>query len=355
MKILVVGPAWVGDMVMAQTLFMCLQQQYPGAVIDVLAPPWCADLLSRMPEAGAALPMPVAHRELGLGKRWALGRELQGRGYELAIVLPNSFKSALVPLFAGVPQRRGWRGELRGWLLNDCRRLDKAALPLMVERFAALAFAVGTALPQPLPRPRLLVDPARSHALAAKLGLPADKPVLALCPGAEFGPAKQWPAAHYAEVAADYLRRGWQVWLFGSARDVPVAAAIVAAQTPAAAQSCFNLCGRTTLGEAVDLMAVASAVVSNDSGLMHVAAALGRPLVVVYGSTSAAFTPPLAEQVRILSLQLPCSPCFSRQCPLGHLDCLNKLQSSTVLGALAELLNEGATNPVAVAPAGTRS
>jgi len=338
LKILVVGPAWVGDMVMAQALFICLQQQYPQALIDVLAPAWCQDLLSRMPEVHSALSMPVGHGELALGKRLALGRELRKQGYDLSIVLPNSFKSALIPRFAGIPLRRGWRGEMRGWLLNDCRTLDKAMYPLMVERFAALAYPPGAPLPRPLPLPHLQVDPDRTDSLRYRLGLSADKPVLVLCPGAEFGPAKQWPEQHYAAVAAAYLQKGWQVWLMGSARDEQSADQIRAAQVPEQLEACVNLCGRTTLGDAVDLMAVADAVVSNDSGLMHVAAALQRPLVVVYGSTSAAFTPPLAEKVSTLSLQLPCSPCFKRQCPLGHLNCLKQLQPTQVLSALATLI-----------------
>lgn len=342
MKILIVGPAWVGDMVMAQSLFISLRQQHPAATIDVLAPAWCAALLARMPEVNRALPLAIGHGEFGLGKRLALGRELCTAGYDQAIVLPNSFKSALIPLFARIPLRTGWRGEARGWLLNDCRRLDQSAYPLMVQRFAALAYPAGAVPQQQPPVPRLTVDATVQQAVLQKLGLHQDKPVLALCPGAEYGPSKQWPEAHYAAVAAQYLLQGYQVWLLGSARDRDVGEGI---RSAAATTGCRNLCGETTLGEAVDLLAAATAVVSNDSGLMHVAAALNRPLVVVYGSTSAGFTPPLADSVRILSLQLPCSPCFERQCPLGHLNCLKQLHPSRVTGALAELLTQ-------VSPAG---
>jgi len=347
MKILVVGPAWVGDMMMAQSLFICLRQQDPAVRIEVLAPAWCRDLLSRMPEVDVALPLPIDHGELALGKRHVLARELRARAYDQAIVLPNSFKSALIPRFAGIPLRTGWRGEARGWLLNDCRRLDKAAYPLMVQRFAALAFAPGQPLPPALPRPCLQVDPAATVELIARLGLDPDKAVLALCPGAEFGPAKQWPEQHYAVIADHYLRLGWQVWMLGSARDHEVAERIRLATTKTLQSDCHNLCGQTTLGAAADLLAAATAVVSNDSGLMHVAAALGRPLVVVYGSTSAAFTPPLADRVRTLSLQLPCSPCFKRQCPLGHLDCLKRLYPAQVAGALAEVMTVDGNRPSA--------
>lgn len=339
MKILIIGPAWVGDMVMAQALCIALTQQHPDAVIDVLAPPWCRELLARMPEVTQALSLPIGHGELALGTRRKLGRELRQAGYDQAIVLPNSFKSALIPFFARIPRRTGWRGEARGWLLNDCRELDKVVYPLMVERFVALAYPPGFALPRPLPRPRLLVDPERTRQVQQQFELGSEHPVLVLCPGAEFGPAKQWPEQHYAEVAAQYLQLGYQVWVMGSARDHAIGETI-RVQLPLSLQAnCRNLCGSTTLGEAVDLMAAAAAVVSNDSGLMHVAAALGRPLVVVYGSTSAGFTPPLADRVQTLSLQLPCSPCFQRVCPLGHLNCLRQLEAVRVTGALAELLN----------------
>ncbi|MGA0805570.1 MAG: lipopolysaccharide heptosyltransferase II [Pseudohongiellaceae bacterium] len=338
MKLLVIGPSWVGDMVMAQALFISLRQRYPGCSIDVLAPDWCRALLQRMPEVRAALPLPLAHGELALGKRWRLGRRLRAGAYDQAIVLPNSFKSALIPCFAGIPLRTGWRGEARGWLLNDCRRLDKNAFPLMVQRFVALASPPGAVLPAPLPWPALRADTVAAAAARQRLGLLAQKPVAELCPGAEFGPAKQWPARHHAQVAQTLVQRGWQVWLLGSARDAAVATAILQHMEPAAREHCHDLCGRTELGEAVDLLGETALVLSNDSGLMHIAAALARPLVVTYGSTSAAFTPPLAARVRQLTLGLPCSPCFKRECPLQHLDCLEKLEPARVLAAIDELL-----------------
>jgi heptosyltransferase-2 len=340
-QILIIGPSWVGDMVMAQSLFRCLRAQEPDVAIDVLAPEWCRALLAVMPEVRAALPLPLKHGELALGKRWRLGRELKARGYDQAIVLPNSFKSALIPRFAGIALRTGWRGEARGALLNDCRELDKARYPLMVQRFAALAYAPGAALPDPLPWPRLRHDANAARTLCEKLNLPAGKRALVLCPGAEFGPAKQWPEAHYAAVARRYLERGWQVWLLGSQKDAAVAERIGADLPADLRADARNLCGLTSLSEAVLLLGQADAVVSNDSGLMHVAAALQRPLVVVYGSTSPGFTPPLAERVATLSLALSCSPCFKRECPLQHLNCLRQLGPERVLAALDELLSAG--------------
>lgn len=349
MKILVIGPAWVGDMVMAQSLFMCLKQEHPDAVIDVLAPAWSQALLSRMPQVRQALRLDIDHGELGFGKRLALGRALREHGYDQAIVLPNSFKSALIPRFARIPLRTGWRGEARGWLLNDCRVLDKDKYPLMVQRFVALAYATPPAwfLAGQVPVPKLRIDPAEQLDTLEKFGLNTHKPVLVLCPGAEYGPAKQWPEAHYAAVAAHYLQPqcGYQVWLLGSARDRAVADRILSGVRPSTLADCRNLCGETTLGDAVDLLAAAAVVVSNDSGLMHVAAAVDRPLVVIYGSTSPAFTPPLSARARTVSLQLDCSPCFKRECPLGHLNCLKQLSPSMAIGAIAELFTELESTP----------
>lgn len=337
MNILIIGPSWVGDMVMAQTLFVCLKRQHPDCQIDVLAPEWSRPLLERMPEVRAALSFPLGHGAFELATRRRIGQELRGR-YDQAILLPNSLKSALVPYFAGIPQRTGWRGEMRFGLLNDIRTLDKARYPLMIERFMALAYPPGAELPKPYPEPRLVIDPASRDAALERFGLTLDRPVLALCPGAEFGEAKRWPAEHYAAVADARLRQGWQVWLFGSQKDAPGGEEIREWVTPGFEEDVYNLAGRTSLAEAIDLLSCASAVISNDSGLMHVAAALDRPLVAVYGSTSPGFTPPLASQVEAVRLGLECSPCFDRTCRFGHYDCLRLLQPSLVQEALGRLV-----------------
>ena len=337
MNILIIGPSWVGDMVMAQTLFVCLKRQHPDCQIDVLAPEWSRPLLERMPEVREALSFPLGHGAFELATRRRIGQQLRGR-YDQAILLPNSLKSALVPYFAGIPKRTGWRGEMRFGLLNDIRTLDKARYPLMIERFMALAHAPGAELPKPYPEPRLAIDPASRDAALERFGLSLDRPVLALCPGAEFGEAKRWPAEHYAAVADARLRQGWQVWLFGSQKDAPGGEEIREWVTPGFEEDVCNLAGRTSLAEAIDLLSCASAVVSNDSGLMHVAAALDRPLVAVYGSTSPGFTPPLASQVEVVRLGLECSPCFDRTCRFGHYDCLRLLQPSLVQDALDRLV-----------------
>jgi heptosyltransferase-2 len=329
MNILVVGPSWVGDTVISQVLLQLLKRRHPAANIDYLAPPWTLPLLSRMPEVRQGLPNPFGHGALQLGARRRLGLELRAGAYDQALVLPNSWKSALPPWFAGIPLRTGFRGEARWGLLNDLRTLDAQALPQMADRFAALAFPAGSALP-PLPRPALQVTAAQQQVLLARLGLDASRPAVAFCPGAEYGPAKRWPEQHFAALARRLAARGYAVWLVGSPKDHAVAETI-AQQAPGL---CSNLCGKTDIAEAADLLAAARLVISNDSGLMHVAAAVGRPVIALYGSSSPLFTPPLSAEARIVTLNLDCSPCFKRTCPLGHLKCLNDLAPERVLAEI---------------------
>ncbi|WP_297473015.1 lipopolysaccharide heptosyltransferase II [Ferrovum sp.] len=330
-RILVIGAAWVGDAVLAQPLFSALHAASPELHLTVMGPRWTHGVLQRMPEVDALLDHPFPHGRLDLPGRWRLGRRLRSMGFDQAIILPNSLKSALVPWVAKIPRRTGFIGEQRHWLLNDTRRLDTERLPLMAQRFLSLADPQGRC-PEPLPSPRLVIDPESQSRTLERLQLSRARPIAILCPGAEYGPAKRWPAAHFAQVARHWMAQGWQLWILGSAKDHPVGAEI-ASLVPA---PLHNLCGITTLEEAVDLMALARRVVTNDSGLMHVAAALERPLVALFGSSSPRFTPPLSAQARVLRLGLPCSPCFQRTCPLGHLNCLNLLGPEHVLAAFPD-------------------
>lgn len=330
-RTLIVAPSWVGDTVLAQPLFMRLKSRTPGLVLDVLAPLATTGLLKRMPEVDDVIDNPFQHGELKVFARRRLGLALKARRYERAIVLPNSLKSALPPYFASIPERTGYRGEMRGGLLNDVRKLDEKHLPLMVERFAALAEKAGAPLARPVPRPRLVVDQRNRRQVLERLELATDRPVVAFCPGAEYGPAKRWPAQHFAALADSLDAAGAAVWLIGSPKDSAIGEAIRAA---AHATHLVDLCGRTALDEAVDLLSVASLVVSNDSGLMHVAAALDRPLIALYGSSSPGFTPPLSAGASIVQLGLECSPCFERECPLGHLRCLNDITPARILSEI---------------------
>lgn len=331
MKALIVAPSWIGDTVLAQPLFMRLHAQIPGLQLDALAPRWVAPVLERMPEIDSIVDSPFTHGELSLKARHRVARRLAQQGYQRAYVLPNSIKSALIPFLADIPERIGFVGESRYGLINHRHNLNKSVLPQMAERFAQLAEAPGAALPRPLPQPRLEANPAQRSETLAALGVKLPQQLAVFCPGAEYGPAKRWPSVHFAALADALASRGYAVWLLGSAKDRAIGEEIVDRANPGSLP--LNLCGATSLTQAIDLLSAASFVVCNDSGLMHVAAALGRPLVAIYGSSSPGFTPPLSDRARIISLNLPCSPCFKRQCPLGHLDCLNRLESQRVLDA----------------------
>ncbi len=331
-KCLIVGPSWVGDMVMAQSLFRVLKQGDSLLQIDVMAPHWSSALLERMPEVSEVLNMPLGHGQLQLKQRYQLGQSLRPKHYDQAILLPNSFKSALIPFWANIKQRTGYVGEMRYGLLNDIRRLNTSILSMTVQRFVALA-EPSIALDN-IPVPALSVMPDNIAIALKKFQLNTEQPVLALCPGAEYGPAKQWPARHYATLAERKIAEGWQVWIFGSQKDQAMGTEISRLLNDQA----INLCGQTQLAQAIDLMSLSQAVISNDSGLMHLGAALGVPVVGVYGSSDPNFTPPLGKKSAMVSLNLDCSPCFKRVCPLGHTDCLEKLSATRVMNALDHLL-----------------
>lgn len=313
---------------MMQPLLMRLRQQQPGVEIHVLAPAWSAPLLARMPEVAGVIENPFPHGAFNLSGRRALGRRLATADFSQAYVLPNSWKSALAPFLAKIPLRIGYHGEARFVLLN--RRFPKSVLPRLVDRYAALAGSFDDQTPEP----RLTSSPQQQRAVREALGLPIDAAPVVFCPGAEYGPAKRWPVQHFAALArklgAGNTANCAAIWIVGSAKDAPVGEEIARLSEGAA----LNLCGRTRLEQAIDLIAGARAVVTNDSGLMHVAAALGRPLVALYGSSSPGYTPPLSASATLLSLGLDCSPCFKRECPLGHLRCLEDISPDQVLAAL---------------------
>ncbi len=328
-KILVVGPSWVGDMVMAQSLFKALKANNPNCQVDVLAPGWSFSLLERMPEVSNAVAMPIGHGSFGLKARFELGKSLRDSMYDQAILLPNSWKSALIPFFAKIPLRTGFIGEARWGLLNDARKLDKTRLTMTVQRFVALA-SEKQALDFPIPK--LVIDKQNQIAVSDKFNLQVSDKILALCPGAEYGPAKRWPVEYYAEVARQQIQQGWQVWIFGSVKDVDVAEQINA-QTN---HLCTDFSGKTSMAEAVDLMSLSNTVVSNDSGLMHVAAALDKQVIAIYGSSDPHFTPPLNTNAKVITLNMTCSPCFKRDCPLGHTNCLKDIKPNLIIESIGQ-------------------
>ncbi len=309
-----------------QPMLHRLIERHRHVLIDVLAPPWTEKLLRLMPEVNEIIINPFPHGALNFAARRQLGKQLREGGYEQAIVLANSWKSALVPYFADIPLRTGFIGEMRYGLLNDARKLNKKRWPLMVQRFAVLAEAPDSGIAHTALTPYLQVSAEKYTQACAKFGVTTDAPVAIFCPGAEYGPAKRWPVQYFAELAQGLREQGYDIWLIGSPKDKDEAEKIVALGNP----QVVNLCGTTNLEEAITLISRARLVVSNDSGLMHIAAALNRPLIALFGSSSPQFTPPISDKAQVLRLDLPCSPCLKRECPLGHFNCMMQLTPQSV-------------------------
>ncbi len=331
-KVLICAPAWLGDLVMIHSLIQVLSRR--GYEIHVLAPLWNVALLECMPEVTKRIELPITHGELKLKRRYQLGQQLRQERYAQAIVCQNSFKSALIPYFARIPRRTGWLREGRSLLLNDGRRLHPPSLPLMVQRYVALAYDKDEVWDiHQIPHPCLQVHATNLATILAKYHLTDTPKILALSPGAAFGSTKQWPSEYYAEVAIQKITEGWQIWLFGSAQDQAVTHHIMQITQ----HQCVNLAGQLSLVETASLIATATAFIGNDSGLLHVAAALGIPVIGIYGSTSPEFTPPLSHHARVLALaDLACRPCFQRNCQYGHLQCLWGIRPEQILAVLNE-------------------
>jgi heptosyltransferase-2 len=340
MPTLVVGPNWVGDMIMAHGLISYLKSKRPDDPIHMLAPSWSLEVARRMPEVDQVIELPFDHGELKLKERWAFARKLRFSRYHRAFVLPNSLKSALIPAMAGIPRRIGWRGEYRYKLLTDLRILHEARFPRMIDRYMALGFPANLALsanqlPEAPLFPRLTMDEASQANLVSNHGLDPAR-LVALCPGAEFGPAKQWPLDRFSDLATRLIDAGHQVILLGSPNDADDVEQLIDQVAKAKRKSLVNLAGLTSIPEAVDLIGLSKAVVTHDSGLMHVAAATGRPLVALFGPSSPAHTPPLSDTAVTLTHPVPCHPCFERECPLTHQACLSELSVDEVFEALLQ-------------------
>jgi len=337
-RTLVISPNWIGDAVMAQPLLRLLRQARPERAIDVLAPPQVAPVWRRIREADDILVAPFRHRALQLGERWHYARILKERGYRDAYVLPNTLKYALIPWLAGIARRVGYEGEMRYGMVNVMHHDDAPRRP-MVPFYAALAREPAWPLSGKLARPCLVVAGEEAERVGRRFGVDPARPMVVFAPGAEFGSAKRWPPAYYGALAQRVAAAlpDAQVVLLGAPND-GAACAEVLAQAGLAAGAMLNLAGRTSLDDAIALLARAGAVVANDSGLLHVASALNRPVVALYGSTDPDHAPPLSEGARTVSLRLACSPCRRRECPLGHHDCMNRLDVERVWRELAPML-----------------
>jgi len=339
-RTLVIAPNWLGDCLMAQPLLMLLKARQPAIAIDVVAIPAVAPVFRRMAQVSVVIEAEARHGSLGLRQRWRLGRSLKGR-YAQALTLPNSWKSALVPFFADVPVRAGYVGESRYGLLNVRHKNPRktASRTPMAGFYAQLAEPSNRPRAGALPPPRIAVDPLAVIAAKAGIGLRPGEPVVALCPGAEYGPAKRWPSEYFAETAARLKAAGMIPIVLGTQKDAPVGLSIEQLSHGAA----LNLAGKTTLDDAINLIAGSMLVITNDSGLMHIAAALERPQIALFGSSSPEHTPPLSAKAQVIYRALDCSPCFARECPLGHFRCMREIMPAEVIArALAISRQENA-------------
>ena len=335
--VLVIAPDRIGDLVLAQPLLMLLRRHAPQRAVDILASPWSLQAATFMPEVRRAVPTTRHCGPLNAENGYRLAGQLQREHYAQAIVLPDTAQSALVPFLAGIPLRTGWAGTGRQRLLNDIRGADDSGLPLLSDRYAVLASRPGIA-PEELPRPRLQLPHDAAAAVVERLQLHTKRPLLAMFPMAgirDRSEARRWPESHYAAVAETWIERGGEVWLLGSVWDRQLAQLVGAALKPELRSHCRNLAGRTALAEAIALIALCDHVISSDSGPMHLAAALQKPQIALFGPSSSRSNPPLNPRARVLSLELPCSPCLQSHCPLEHRDCLNKLSPARVLEFLS--------------------
>lgn len=378
-SILIVSPAWLGDIIMSQSLLKTLKKQEPDCHITVYAPAYAHVIIERMAEVDKIIENPFAHGTFNLKARYAEGQKLKAMGFDKAYILPNSLKSALPPFFAGIKERIGLKGESRYVLLNKMRK-DKNAFKRMTARYVALAYVDDKSVTgdETLPAfdyPQLQLK-APSPELLERLNLTLDRPLLVLGCGANYGPAKLWPAEYFAKVSVHFIKRGWTVVAPGSPKDKPTTELIAkhiqdiaTADATAAADSSADaaaatgaldydylahykeIAGMTSLTEVLDLIGASSAAVCNDSGLMHTVAAANVPQVCIFGSTSTGYTPPLSDIAECVESTQPCHPCFKRTCKFETYACLKELTPELVIEKLTNVINKRNAIPCATTTA----
>ena len=341
-SILIIAPNWIGDAVSTQPLLANLKVLYPDSKINILASNWVAPVYRACSEVHEVIEAKFEHKKLQWKLRKEIAKEIEAKNYQACFVLPNSFKSALIPWLANIPFRIGYRGELRFGLINlALDNPSKVNRPPMVEHYLVLSQLLKDDESIPLDKlvPKLNVSGAAKEQVGQKLqdaNINRDF-IYAICPGAEYGPSKRWPTEHFAVLAQQLIKQNSnnQIVLLGGKNDYSLAQEITSQSK--LVSNIHNWCGNTSLDEAIALIGMSKAVVSNDSGLMHIAAALQIPQVAIFGSSDPAHTPPLSDRAKIMWLNMSCSPCHKRVCPLGHLSCLKDILPEQVLATLNTL------------------
>ena len=334
-KILIIAPNWIGDAVMTEPLISQLKKNNPNSQIDVLATPWVASIMKAIPAVDQIITADFQHGALQWNERKALAKQLANSAYTHAYVLPNSFKSALIPWLAKIPRRIGYQGEMRWGLINQAlKNPSRSHRPPMSSHYFALSGQTSSEVPQPhLSLPEAIIDQSQQ----TLQNIQAHQELYVLCPGAEYGPAKQWPIEHFGNLAKQLIqtKQNSLVLILGSKKEFSIGSDI--ANISNHPDRVINWCGQTSLEDAMAAISNATAVISNDSGLMHIAAAFRRPQVAIFGSSDPRHTPPLSKLASIHWLHLECSPCFKRTCPLGHLKCLVDIEVKDVLNSVNQL------------------
>jgi heptosyltransferase II len=335
--ILIVPYMWIGDFVRCHTVVTLLRQRFPDRPVDLLATTLCAPLADYMPGVRQSIVADLPRGRLALAQQRALAARLKREGYGMALTMPRTWKAALAPFLAGIPRRTGFVGEGRLVLLNDMR-FGERKLPRMIDRCAMLALPRGAAQPPEWPLPELKVPVSEIAAWRIRRGLTDDRPIVALAPGA-VGPSKRWTAEGYDALARQFAADGFAVWILGGPNETSLAAGI------AGDSGAVDLTG-TDLRDAILALGAASVAISNDSGLLHVAAALGTPSIGIFGPTSPWHWAPLNPLAAVIESksELACRPCHKPVCRLNHHRCMRDITADEVLAASrAALANAAAT------------
>ncbi len=340
-KVLVILPIWVGDIIMSQTLLIFLKAKFQNNItIDVFASAAACNLVKRMSEVDNVIINPFKSGEFKLFKRISLASELRKNKYDEIFVLPFSLKSAIMPFFTFANKRTGYLGESRFILLNNILKISKQQmtqnLPRMIDRYVALAN--NGELPDVISYPKLNIDQDNRDFLVNKFKLNLNKKIITLCPAAEYGPSKRWSAKNFANLAKLLQEQDYQIFILGGIKDTSIAKTILDNNTTNN-NNIIDFTGKTTLADALDLMSLSKCVIANDSGLMHMASSLGVPTIVIYGSSSPKYTPPLNKNARIISKNLDCAPCFKKTCKFNHYNCLNLISVTSVILEINKLLH----------------
>ena len=320
-KLLIIPQNWLGDIVMSQTLLKRVKSENPNTTIDVLVNSQFKSLVERMPETNKAIILNCAHKELGFFKRLSLAKKIKGN-YDQSIVLSRSIKSALIPYLAKIPIRTGELGESRYLLINDLRKFNREDRRKTAFRYVSMFSNKEEALNEKY-YPSLQSDSKNIKKLFDKYQLDLEKKIIIFAPGAAFGPSKMWPMEKFKELG-EKLNKEFFILILGSNNEKIIGDKIITNK------NMLNLCGKTSITDATDLMHVSEFCVSNDSGLMHLASATNTKSISIYGATSPQLTPPLTKNKKIHYKGLPCSPCFEKICKYGHYNCLVEIQADDV-------------------------